>query len=81
MLKIDRSFVAGMLRDPDSVAIVRAILSLADALGMATTAEGIDSPELAEALAEMGCSHGQGFHFARPLEADDALAYWRSRSA
>lgn len=81
MLKIDRSFVSGMLRDGDSVAIVRAILSLANALGMATTAEGIDAPELAQALAEMGCSHGQGFHFARPLDPGAALAYWRSRSA
>ncbi|MFL6845171.1 MAG: putative bifunctional diguanylate cyclase/phosphodiesterase [Allosphingosinicella sp.] len=81
MLKIDRSFVTAMLGDGDSVAIVRAILSLARALGMATTAEGIDSPELAEALAEMGCSHGQGFHFARPLEPDSAFAYWRSRKA
>jgi diguanylate cyclase (GGDEF)-like protein len=81
MLKIDRSFVSGMLRDSDSVAIVRAILSLASALGMATTAEGIDSPELAQALAEMGCSHGQGFHFARPLDPDSAFAYWASRNA
>jgi diguanylate cyclase (GGDEF)-like protein len=81
VLKIDRSFVSGMLRDGDSVAIVRAILSLANALGMATTAEGIDSPDLAQALADMGCSHGQGFHFARPLDPDAALAYWRSFSA
>jgi diguanylate cyclase (GGDEF)-like protein len=81
MLKIDRSFVSGMLRDSDSVAIVRAILSLASALGMDTTAEGIDSPELARALGDMGCSHGQGFHFARPLEADAAFAYWASRRA
>ncbi|MEA3063795.1 MAG: hypothetical protein QOJ27_223 [Sphingomonadales bacterium] len=81
VLKIDRSFVAGMLRDADSVAIVRAILSLASALGMTATAEGIDAPDLAQALAEMGCSHGQGFHFARPLEGEAAFAYWRSRSA
>ncbi|HEX6375517.1 MAG TPA: bifunctional diguanylate cyclase/phosphodiesterase [Allosphingosinicella sp.] len=81
VLKIDRSFVSGMLRDADSVAIVRAILSLASALGMSTTAEGVDAPELAQALAEMGCSHGQGFYFARPLEPDAAFAYWRSRNA
>lgn len=81
MLKIDRSFVSGMLRDSDSVAIVRAILSLASALGMETTAEGIDSAELAEALAAMGCSHGQGFHFSRPLDPDSAFAYWASRKA
>ena len=80
-LKIDRSFVAGMLGDGDSVAIVRAILSLAEALGLATTAEGIESEELAKALTELGCSHGQGFYFAPPLEADAALAYWLARNA
>ena len=81
VLKIDRSFVSHMLADADSVAIVRAILSLARALGMDTTAEGIDTPELAEALAQLGCTHGQGFHFARALEPAAALAYWRARSA
>ena len=81
VLKIDRSFVSDMLADTDSIAIVRAILSLAAALGMETTAEGIDTPALAAALAEMGCTHGQGFHYAKPLPAAAALAYWRSRSA
>jgi diguanylate cyclase (GGDEF)-like protein len=81
VLKIDRSFVSGMLADADSVAIVRAILSLAKALGMETTAEGIDTPELARALGEMGCTHGQGFHFARPLDGKAALNYWLSRNA
>lgn len=81
VLKIDRSFVSGMLGDSDSTAIVRAILSLADALGMETTAEGIDTPELAEALKEHGCSHGQGFHFAKPLTGEQALRYWIDRSA
>ena len=81
MLKIDRSFVTGMLADRDSVAIIRAVLSLADALGMATTAEGIESEELAKALTELGCSHGQGFFFAKPLAAEAALAYWLARDA
>jgi diguanylate cyclase (GGDEF)-like protein len=81
ILKIDQSFVRGMLADSDSVAIVRAILSLAEALGMETTAEGIDTPELLPALGALGCTHGQGFHFARPLEPDAALDYWLSRSA
>jgi EAL domain-containing protein (putative c-di-GMP-specific phosphodiesterase class I) len=48
---------------------------------MATTAEGIESEELARALTELGCSHGQGFFFARPLDPDAALAYWLSRNA
>ena len=79
VLKIDRSFVSGMMIDPDSVAIVRAVLSLADALGMSTTAEGIETVELATTLATLGCASGQGYYFAKPLEADAALEYWRSR--
>jgi diguanylate cyclase (GGDEF)-like protein len=79
VLKIDKSFVTGMMRDPDSVAIVRAVLSLADALGMSTTAEGIETVELATTLAALGCSSGQGFYFAKPLEPAAALKYWRSR--
>ncbi|WP_380874562.1 putative bifunctional diguanylate cyclase/phosphodiesterase [Sphingomonas sp. DBB INV C78] len=81
ILKIDRSFVTGMLGDRDSVAIVRAVLGLADALGMDTTAEGVETVELAQTLAALGCSCGQGFYFSRPLSAADALSYWRSRSA
>jgi diguanylate cyclase (GGDEF)-like protein len=81
ILKIDRSFVRAMLADADSVAIVRAILSLAAALGMDTTAEGIDTPELLRPLRDLGCTHGQGFHFARPMEPKAALDYWLSRNA
>jgi len=79
VLKIDKSFVSGMMVDPDAVAIVRAVLSLAEALGMSTTAEGIETVELATTLATLGCSSGQGFYFARPLEAEAALEYWKSR--
>ncbi len=81
VLKIDRSFVTGMMRDPDSVAIVRAVLSLADALGMSTTAEGIETVELATTLATLGCASGQGYYFAKPLEADLAFDYWKSRQS
>ena len=80
VLKIDRSFVSGMMDDRDSVAIVRAVLSLAKALGMSTTAEGIESVELATTLAALGCATGQGFHFARPLSAEAAIDFWKSRT-
>jgi diguanylate cyclase (GGDEF)-like protein len=80
VLKIDRSFVTGMLGDEDSVAIVRAILSLADALGMSTTAEGIETGALATALSDLGCTYGQGFYYARPLKPEVALDYWLSRN-
>jgi diguanylate cyclase (GGDEF)-like protein len=79
VLKIDRSFVTGMMVDPDSVAIVRAVLSLAEALGMSTTAEGIETVELATTLATLGCASGQGYYFAKPLEAEAAIEFWKSR--
>lgn len=74
VLKIDRSFVTGMLADRDKIAIVRAILSLAQALGMRTTAEGVETNELAQTLAALGCSYGQGYLYARPLPPADAYA-------
>ncbi|WP_294013131.1 EAL domain-containing protein [Sphingomonas sp.] len=79
VLKIDRSFVSGMMIDPDSAAIVRAVLSLAEALGMSTIAEGIETVELATTLAALGCSSGQGYYFSKPLEPEAAMEYWRSR--
>jgi diguanylate cyclase (GGDEF)-like protein len=81
ILKIDRSFVSGMLADRDKVAIVRAVLSLADALGKQTTAEGIETIELSQTLAALGCTHGQGYFYAQPLLPDAAFDYWRERSA
>ncbi|MBB4838643.1 diguanylate cyclase (GGDEF)-like protein [Sphingomonas kyeonggiensis] len=81
LLKIDRSFVSGMLADRDKVAIVRAILSLAQALGMQTTAEGIETNELAQTLAALGCTYGQGFLYSRALERDDAYQLLTERNA
>ena len=71
-LKIDRSFVTGMMADRDKIAIVRAVLSLAAALGMATVAEGIESSAVAQTLSALGCTYGQGYHFSRPLPAEQA---------
>jgi cyclic di-GMP phosphodiesterase Gmr len=80
ILKIDQSFVTGMVGDPDKVAIVRAILSLAHALGMRTVAEGIETAEVSWALAELGCDRGQGYYYARPMTPDTAYAFWLERS-
>lgn len=80
ILKIDRSFVTDMHENRDSVAIIRAILSLARTLGMDTTAEGIETVEAAHTLAALGCTTGQGFYFARPLPADEAYAFYRARN-
>lgn len=79
VLKIDQSFVTAMMGDRDKVAIVRAILSLADALGLRTTAEGVETIELAHTLAALGCTCAQGYVYAPPLEPDAAFEFW-SRS-
>ncbi|PZQ62771.1 MAG: GGDEF-domain containing protein [Sphingomonas taxi] len=81
VLKIDRSFVTGMLTDRDKVAIVRAILGLSQALGMDTVAEGIETNEVGQTLAALGCTFGQGYAYARPLEPADAYAFLTARNA
>ncbi|MDR6787643.1 diguanylate cyclase (GGDEF)-like protein [Sphingomonas sp. BE138] len=81
VLKIDRSFVTGLLTDRDKVAIVRAILGLSQALGMATVAEGIEANEVGQTLAALGCTFGQGYAYARPLDPEDAYAFLRERNA
>lgn len=74
-LKIDRSFVRDIVSDEDDRVIVWSILDLARNLGMRTVAEGIESPEVVEMLSMMGCGVGQGFHYARPLDADSFVAW------
>ena len=77
VLKIDRSFVDHMVEDRDKAAIVRTIQSLAEVLGMRTTAEGVETADQARLLSALGCDFGQGFLFARPMDARAAIAYWR----
>ncbi|MGK2909648.1 MAG: putative bifunctional diguanylate cyclase/phosphodiesterase [Sphingobium sp.] len=79
VLKIDRSFVSGMVEDRDKNAIVRAILSLADSLNLRVTAEGIETHQLAQMLQGLGCWQGQGYHFSRALPEAEAFRYWRAR--
>lgn len=66
-LKIDRSFVSRMGADDDSTEIVRAIVTLAQNLGMSVTAEGIETAEQLTQLREMQCEYGQGYFFSKPL--------------
>jgi EAL domain-containing protein (putative c-di-GMP-specific phosphodiesterase class I) len=69
-LKIDRSFVMGMEDRPESRAIVRAIVRMAQALGLGVVPEGVETEAQLEALVEMGCEYAQGFLLARPLDPD-----------
>lgn len=70
VLKIARSFVTGMVREPRDAAIVAAIIDLGHALGMIVTAEGVRTKAQTQQLLAMGCDLGQGYDFARPLGAE-----------
>ena len=70
-LKIDRSFVKDMLSNASDRKIVRAVIGLANDLGVMTTAEGIETPEQLEWLKSTGCANGQGYLFGRPAPARD----------
>ena len=76
-LKIDRSLVAGIDTSADSLAIVRTIHRLGEALGLKTTAEGIETETVAQQVAAIGCHTGQGYLFSRPLDADAAFEAWQ----
>ena len=70
-LKIDQSFVAGLMGDsrPESLAVIRAILALAGTLGIETIGEGIEETSQRDALRELGCVYGQGYLFGHPAAA------------
>ena len=72
VIKIDRSFVASIHRDRESAAIVRAVTTLANAIGVPVTVEGIENAETHDAVIGFGCSTGQGWYFGKPMTADQA---------
>ena len=74
-IKIDQSFVRGAM-DPESrnAAIIKAIVTLADTLGMETTAEGVEAQDEIELITALGCSHIQGFVYSKPIPLADVAA-------
>ena len=80
-LKIDRSFISALTQDTGALAIVNAIIQLANALMLDTTAEGIESQLEADILRSCGCGDAQGFYFGKPRPLQAALAEARQLSA
>ncbi|WP_311269329.1 EAL domain-containing protein [Sphingobium sp. WCS2017Hpa-17] len=72
-IKIDRSFVVGASKNTaESLAIIRAVVTLADSLGMTTTAEGVETEAELEMVRRLGCKKVQGYYFGRPMLPQDA---------
>jgi EAL domain-containing protein (putative c-di-GMP-specific phosphodiesterase class I) len=77
VLKIDRSFVAGLPRDRDDVAVVEAIVAMAHSLGMQVVAEGVETAEQLAFLRSLGCDMIQGFYFSASLPIEQFEEYLR----
>ncbi|WP_169725724.1 EAL domain-containing protein [Maridesulfovibrio bastinii] len=71
-LKVDRSFVDGMVEDTEALEIVKAVNALGHSLGMDIVAEGVENRKQLELLRDMGCEYVQGFYFDKPVNVDDA---------
>ena len=72
-IKVDRTFVQGASQGSnESLAIINAVVAMAKSLDMTTTAEGVESPEEAELIRNLGCDKIQGFYFGRPMSSADA---------
>ena len=72
-VKIDRSFVADMLDDPDDLALTAAIIAMAHSLGIVVTAEGVETEGQYEALRQRGCDNVQGYWLGRPMSSSDLV--------
>jgi EAL domain-containing protein (putative c-di-GMP-specific phosphodiesterase class I) len=79
-IKIDKSFVIGMVRDENDAAIVRTSVDLAHNLKLEVVAEGVENEETLNRLGELGCDTAQGNYISRPLSAEE-LAVWLKQSS
>ena len=79
-IKVDRSFVQGAARNnPESLAIIRAVVAMADSLEMSTTAEGVETEEELQLLRRLGARKIQGYYFGRPMPSAEARALFHRK--
>ncbi len=76
-LKIDRSFVMNLDRDSGDAMIVRSTIELAHNFGLQVVAEGVENEHICQTLIRLGCDEAQGYHFGRPMPADDFDEWYR----
>ncbi len=70
-IKIDQSFVHDLVKNPDSIAIIRAVTGLGLSFGMATTAEGVETQAQLDQMRAEGCTEVQGYFYGRPTPAGE----------
>ena len=76
VIKIDQSFISDMLLNDDDLVLVQTIIAMAKNLGHTLVAEGVETPQQRDRLADLGCDVGQGYLFGKPMPADEfATAY------
>ncbi|MDX6287254.1 MAG: hypothetical protein QOG53_2739 [Frankiales bacterium] len=78
-LKIDRSFIARIVEDPQSAILARSIVELGHNLGLTVVGEGVEDASVGDLLRKTGCDSAQGFHYARPMPGDDVLSWHYGR--
>jgi EAL domain-containing protein (putative c-di-GMP-specific phosphodiesterase class I) len=76
-VKVDRSFVERLGATDDSTPVVKAIIEMSHAMGLAVVAEGVSTRRLQELLSGLGCETAQGFYWAQPVPAGEFATWWR----
>jgi EAL domain-containing protein (putative c-di-GMP-specific phosphodiesterase class I) len=77
-LKIDKSFVQDVMKEPENASLVRAIINMAHSLGLNVIAEGVEEEEQTHFLKEEGCDFCQGYYYSRPVPAEEFAAWLKS---
>jgi len=80
-LKVDRSFVSGMLDQHNDRVLVHTAVDLGHNLGMSVVAEGVEDSDVMQALADLGCDVAQGYHLGRPMTTDALETWWAQAEA